>query len=124
MRILIADNQPRARQSMKALLNAWHRDNELYEAADGNEAVRLAIEFKPDLILMDARMPKMGGLEAVKLIKSHAPDIRIIVLSMYPDCKDQALAAGADVFVSKSDPPERLRKTLEDVMRNISKINK
>ena len=116
MRVLIVDNQPRARQSMKALLGAWHPAAEVREAADGIEAVRLAEEFRPDLILMDARMPKMNGLEALKHIKAQSRLIKIIVLSMYPDYEVEALASGADAFVSKSDPPEKLRKTLADVI--------
>ena len=116
MRVLVVDNQPRARQSMKALLGAWRQVEEVREAANGYEAVQLAEEFQPDVILMDARMPKMNGLEATRLIKAKWQQIKIIVLSMYPDLKAEALAAGADAFVSKSDPPEKLRKTLADVM--------
>jgi DNA-binding NarL/FixJ family response regulator len=100
---------------MKALLGAWHQADEVCEAADGDEAVLLAEEFQPDLILMDARMPKMNGIEAIRIIRAKSPRIKIIVLSMYPDIKDEALEAGADAFVSKSDPPDILRKTLVDI---------
>ncbi len=117
MRVLIVDNQPRARQSMKALLGAWYPTEEIREAADGGEAVRLTEDFQPDLILMDARMPKMSGLEAIRLIRAKSPHIKIIVLSMYPDIKAEALEAGADAFVSKSDPLDKLRKTLSDVIQ-------
>jgi DNA-binding NarL/FixJ family response regulator len=117
LKVLIADNQPRARQSMKALLGAWYQTEEIREAADGGEAVRLAEEYQPDLVLMDARMPKMNGIEAIKLIRARSPRIKIIVLSMYPDIKAEALEAGADAFVSKSDPLEKLRKTLSDVIQ-------
>ena len=119
IRVLIVDNQPRARQSMKALLGAWYQAAEVREAADGYDAVQLAEEFQPDVILMDARMPKMSGLEAARHIKAKSPGIKIIVLSMYPDLKAEALQAGADAFVSKSDPPEKLRETLTNVMREI-----
>jgi CheY-like chemotaxis protein len=115
MRILVVDNQPRARQSMKALLGAWYPAAELREAADGYEAVQLVEEFQPDVILMDARMPRMSGLEAVRFIKAKSGLIKIIVLSMYGDLQAEALAAGADAFVSKSDPPEKIRETLEDI---------
>jgi CheY-like chemotaxis protein len=115
MRILVVDNQPRARLSMKALLGAWYPAAEVREAADGYEAVQLVEEFQPDVILMDARMPKMSGLEAVRHIKVKPHPVKIIVLSMYTDIKAEALAAGADAFVSKSDPPEKIRETLEDI---------
>jgi len=62
MQILVVDNQPRARQSMKALLGAWYPAAKLREAADGYEAVQLVEEFQPDVILMDARMPRLSGL--------------------------------------------------------------
>jgi CheY-like chemotaxis protein len=115
MRILVVNNQLRARQSMKALLGAWYPAAEVREAADGYEAVELAEKFQPDVILMDARMPKMSGLEAVRLIKARSYRIKIIVLSMYTDIKEEALAAGADAFISKSDPPEKIRDTMKDI---------
>jgi CheY-like chemotaxis protein len=115
MRILVVDNQPRARLSMKALLGAWYPTAEVREAADGYEAIQFVEEFQPDVILMDARMPKMSGLEAVRRIKVKPHPVKIIVLSMYTDIKAEALAAGADAFVSKSDPPEKIRETLEDI---------
>jgi CheY-like chemotaxis protein len=99
------------------LLGAWYPTEEIREAADGGEAVRLTEDFQPDLILMDARMPKMSGLEAIRLIRAKSPHIKIIVLSMYPDIKAEALEAGADAFVSKSDPLDKLRKTLSDVIQ-------
>jgi CheY-like chemotaxis protein len=117
MRVLIVDDTPRARQSMKALLDVWHLLEEVREATNGTEAVQLAEEFQPDVILMDARMPTMGGLEATKQIKTKWPKIKIIVISIYPDILGIALAAGADAFVCKSDSPENLRKALADVMQ-------
>jgi CheY-like chemotaxis protein len=101
---------------MKALLEVWHQLEEVREAANGSEAVQLVEDFRPDVILMDARMPKMSGLEATRLIKAKWPQIKIIVLSVFMDYQALALAAGADAFVSKSDPPEVLRKTLVNVM--------
>ena len=115
LRVLIVDNQVRARMSMKALLGAWQDIEEVREAANGIEAVQLAEEFKPDIILMDARMPGMNGLDATRLIKARWPQIKIIILSMYPEFKEEALSAGADSFVSKSDLPDQLRETLLDV---------
>jgi CheY-like chemotaxis protein len=117
MRFLIVDDTVRARQSMKALLEVWHPHEELREAANGTEAVQLAEEFQPDIILMDARMPGMGGLEATRLIKSKWPQIKIIILSVFMDYQPRALAAGADGFLSKSDPPESLRKMLAEVLK-------
>ena len=116
LRVLIVDNQPRARQSMKALLDAWHQVEEVREAANGIEAVQLAEEFQPDIVLIDVRMPRMNGLEATRRIKASRPQIKVIVLSIYPEFKSEALSAGADSFVSKNDLPNILRETLMDVM--------
>ena len=117
MRILIVDDTPRARQSMKALLDVWHQLQEVREAAHGIEAIQLVEEFKPDVILMDVRMPKMDGLEATRLIKSSWPQIKIIILSIYPDYQAAALAAGADAFICKSDLPEELREVLAEIVQ-------
>ena len=119
MRVLIVDNKQRARQSMNALLRAWYPAAQLHEAANGMEAVTLAEEYQPDLVLMDVRMPKMDGLEACRVIKAAQPKIKIIILSMYPEYEAEALASGAEAFVSKSDPPDRLRKMLADVLPRI-----
>lgn len=118
MRVLVVDNQARARHSLKALLDAWHEVEEVREAANGREALQAAEEFHPDVILMDARMPKMNGIEATRLIKTSRPQITIIVLSMFPEFKAEALAAGADAFVSKGDVPGKLREALTGIIEN------
>jgi DNA-binding NarL/FixJ family response regulator len=116
MQILIVDDQPRARQSLKALLVTWSQVKEIREAANGQEAVHLVEESQPDVVLMDARMPEMDGLEATRLIKARWPQVKVIVLSMYADYMADALAAGADAFVSKGEPPERLLATLAAII--------
>jgi DNA-binding NarL/FixJ family response regulator len=65
---------------------------------------------------MDARMPTMSGLQATRLIKAKWPQIKIIILSVLTEYQSLALAAGADAFSSKSDPPEKLLETLKDVL--------
>jgi len=100
---------------MKALLDVWYPNVEVREATNGVEAIQLVEEFLPDLILMDAHMPTMNGIEATKLIKAKRPKLKIIVLSVYPEFKAEALSGGADAFVSKSDSPEKLRETLEHI---------
>jgi DNA-binding NarL/FixJ family response regulator len=101
---------------MKALLEIWHRPEEIHEAANGSEAIQSVEESQPDIILMDARMPTMSGLQATRLIKAKWPQIKIVILSVFTDYQALALAAGADAFVSKSDPPEKLRETLKDIL--------
>ena len=108
MRILIADDQKRTRQSLKALLSTSLPETEIWEAANGVEALRLAEDMHPQLVVMDIRMPEIDGLAATRGIKSRWPEIKILVLSMYRDRQEEARAAGADLFVSKGESPERL----------------
>jgi two-component system, NarL family, response regulator LiaR len=117
MRVLIVDDTSRARKSMKALLAVWHPLEEVREATNGTEAVQLVEEFKPDVILMDARMPAMSGLEATRQIKAKWPQIKIIILSVFTDYQALAMEAGADAFVSKSDSPEKMREALRNVLQ-------
>ncbi len=112
MRILIADDQRRTRQGLKALLSASLRGTEIWEAANGAEALRLTGDFHPQLVLMDIRMPEIDGLDATRRIKSRWPDIKVLVLSMYEGRRDEARAAGADLFVSKGESPDRLLRAL------------
>ena len=66
----------------------------------------------PDVVLMDVRMPVMDGLEATRRIKSRQPETKIVVLSMYAEYQDDAMAAGADVFLVKGGPTAVLRRAL------------
>ncbi|MBN2553505.1 MAG: response regulator transcription factor [Spirochaetales bacterium] len=116
MRILIADDQERARHSLKALLATSLTNPEIWEAGSGSEAVRLAEELQPDVIVMDVRMPDIDGLVATRSVKSRWPEIRVMVLSMYPGYREKARAAGADLFVNKGESPERLLDALSSLM--------
>jgi two-component system response regulator DesR len=112
LRILIVDDQQRARQSLKALLATGFQLVNTCEAVNGIEAVRCVEECKPDIVLMDAQMPEMDGIEATRIIKDKSPQTPVIVLSMYTEYQAAALAAGADAFISKGEPPERLLEAL------------
>ncbi|MCL4393672.1 MAG: response regulator transcription factor [Chloroflexi bacterium] len=115
LRIIVADDQTRTRQSMKALFDTCPQIEEVIEAADGGEAFRLCAEWKPDLVLMDVRMPEIDGLASTRMIKAQMPQVRVIALSMYPEYQALALAAGADGFVAKGEPLERLLDLLVDI---------
>ena len=108
MRIVIADDQKRTRQSLKALLSASLPAMEIREATNGAEALRLAEDARPQLVVMDIRMPEVDGIAATREIKSRWPQIKVLVLSMYQGRQEEALAAGADLFVGKDESPERL----------------
>ena len=118
VRVLVVDDQPRARQSLKALLGTWPIIKTIREAINGKEALALVEESPPDLILMDIHMPKMDGLEATRRIKAKWPQVKIIVLSVHTEHTAEALAAGADAFVCKCEPPESLLKALEQAVKD------
>ncbi|OHD22227.1 MAG: hypothetical protein A2064_14460 [Spirochaetes bacterium GWB1_66_5] len=116
MRILLADDQKRTRQSLKALLSTSLPGAEIWEAGDGAEALKLAEEIRPRLVVMDIRMPELDGLAATRQIKSRWPEIKVLALSMYRDRQEEALAAGADLFVSKGESPECLLAALSSLL--------
>jgi DNA-binding NarL/FixJ family response regulator len=113
VRVLIADDQPRARRSLKALLATWPQVEVAAEAADGQEAVGLVAEQQPDVVLMDLRMPALDGLAATRIIKERWPGVRVIALTMYADYQAaDARAAGADAFLIKGCPPDELMQAI------------
>lgn len=114
--ILIVDDQPRARDSMKALLSTCSWIGEVCEAANGREAVERVGRFRPDVVLIDVRMPEMNGPKAILLLKALWPQVKIVALSMYPDNRRDSIAAGADAFVAKGDAAEKLLATLEEIV--------
>jgi DNA-binding NarL/FixJ family response regulator len=97
---------------LQALLATCSEVEVIGEAADGQEAMRLVKECQPDVILMDVRMPVMDGLEATRLIKNKWPEVKIVMLTMYPAFRAEALAAGADAFLTKGRPPEELLEAI------------
>ena len=115
IRILVVDDQPRTRQSLKALLATCPQVKEVKEAALAREAVRVMQESQSDVVLMDVRMPEMNGLQATRLIKAKWPQVKVIVLTLYAEYAAAAQAAGADAFVCKGEPTEKLLTTLTEV---------
>jgi YesN/AraC family two-component response regulator len=86
----------------------WPEVEVVGEAANGREAVDQVAECRPDLVLMDARMPVMDGLKATRLIKNRWPEVKVVMLTLYPTFEAEALAAGVDLFLIKGCPNEEL----------------
>jgi DNA-binding NarL/FixJ family response regulator len=108
IRVLIADDHPRSRNGLRALLSTSPTVKVVGEAADGREAVRLVEVYQPDVVVMDAQMPVMDGLEASRRIKRQWPQARIIMLTVYNTHRAEAAAIGIDVFLSKGCSVETL----------------
>ncbi|MGH2936239.1 MAG: response regulator [Gaiellaceae bacterium] len=103
VRVLIADDHRLFAEALEAILSGDERIELVGLAADGKEAVQLAAEQKPDVVLMDISMPRMDGIAAAKAIRGNAPDVRILMLtgSSARDDVDRARKAGAAGYVTK-----------------------
>ncbi len=101
--LLIADDDAGFRRSIKRVLERDPDTTVIGEAADGEEAVRLARALHPGIVLMDIAMPQMNGLEALRLTKEAMPDIKVIIVTVHDEepYRAKAMAGGADGFVLK-----------------------
>jgi DNA-binding NarL/FixJ family response regulator len=112
IRVLIADDHPRSRRGLRALLTTLPTIKVIGEAADGQEAINLVETYQPDIVLMDAQMPVMDGLEASRWIKRQWPQVKIVMLTVYNGYRSEANTAGIDVFLAKGCSIETLWSAL------------
>src|SRR5215203_6037561 len=118
-RILIADDHALVREGLRTMLSGEEGIEIIAEANDGRQALILCRERKPDLVLMDVRMPVMDGLEATKKIKAEMPKTSVMMVTMHenPDYLFEAIKVGAAGYVLKDASGERIlgavRRTLE-----------
>ena len=119
MRVFLADDQPKVRSALRLLLEQERGLCVVGEAAEAEDLLAQIKATRPDLMLLDWELPGLAlansvGSEKHLLLALHAhcPDLRVVALSGQLEARQAALAAGADAFVSKGDPPERLLTTL------------
>lgn len=126
VRVLLADDSPLARKGTAAILARDPAFRVIGEASDGYEAVRLATELKPDLVMMDIRMPKCDGLLATKLLKRALPETTVVILSVSDDPGDlfEAVRVGAQGYLTKNLSPEVWLEYLTPFARGETSIPK
>jgi DNA-binding NarL/FixJ family response regulator len=112
MRILLADNRVKVRFALSALLSQRSRLEIVGEAVDAHDLVQQVKLNCPDIVLLDWRIACQESDDLIAMVKEICPESQVIVLSGRPETKILALSAGADFFVCKGEPPERLLNAL------------
>jgi DNA-binding NarL/FixJ family response regulator len=119
IRVLLADDQRVVREGLAMLLDLLPGVEVVGTAADGEEAVRLALARAPDIVLMDLRMPRCDGIEATRRLAQERPETRVIALTTYADEPTvlNALRAGARGYLTKDAGAEEIAHAIEAVAR-------
>jgi DNA-binding NarL/FixJ family response regulator len=117
IRVLAADDQRVVREGLAMLLGLLPDVEVVGTAANGEEALALADELRPDVILMDLRMPRMDGVEATSRLRASHPEIKVVVLTTYADDRSviDALRAGALGYLTKDAGGDEIRQALQRV---------
>ena len=117
IRVLVADDHAGFRHGLVALLASDPGIEVVGEAEDGREAVAMAAGLLPDVVLMDLQMPGLNGIEATRKVLEEAPDVGVLVLTMFEDDDSvfSAMRAGARGYVLKSAAPPEVLRTLRSV---------
>ena len=120
IRVIIADDQRVVREGLALILGLLPGIDVLGTASDGIEAVALATELHPDIVLMDLKMPRCDGIEATRLLHERESDVKVVVLTTYVDDRSviEALQAGASGYLTKDASGSQIHEALQDVSKD------
>lgn len=121
IQVLLVDDHPLMLAGLKAVIGDWEEFTVAGTASGGREAVEQNKRLRPDLIIMDMRLPELSGPEAIRKIKKEFPKVRILAFSAYrdEDTAANAVHAGCDGFLLKTVDPEKLRASLLSIVGGI-----
>jgi len=122
-KVLITDDRLASRKGLRALMLTQPDIQVIGEATNGEHAIQFIEQNKPDVVIMDAFMPKMNGLEATRIIKKKWRGIRVVILTLHDDIREEAIAAGADAFLVKGCSPDHLIQEIRNERRKSDAIN-
>jgi DNA-binding NarL/FixJ family response regulator len=111
---MIVDDTESTRLGLRAVLGTYPEIRIVGEAENGRDAIAVALERKPNVVLMDIRMPVMNGVDACRRIKDASPDTAVVLTSMYADSAVEAVSA-ADAVLPKGSPSDTLMCVLREV---------
>lgn len=125
LRVLIVDDHGVVREGLRTYLQLEAGVDLVGEACTGSEAVRLAVELRPDVVLMDLQMPEMDGISATRAIKAQQPQCQVIVLTSYTDDEHvlPAIKAGATGYLLKDVSADELLQAIEAAARGESRLH-
>ncbi len=124
-KVLLVDDSVLLRAALSKLLRLWRKEVIVEEASNGREGVEAARRLKPDLVIMDIRMPECDGIEATRLITTELPDTRIIMLTVSDSDDDlfEAISSGAHGYLLKDLRPEDLFDMIEGALKGEAVIS-
>jgi DNA-binding NarL/FixJ family response regulator len=120
MKILIADDSPILRERLKTMLSDFPEVEIAGQAHDTPEAIKSIKELKPDVVILDIRMPGGSGIEVLQSIKKDRPEIKVIMFTNYPypQYRKKCMNLGADFFFAKATESEEVPKVIEQLLKN------
>jgi len=125
IKILLADDHNIVRTGIRQLLEGADDLQVIAEAGDGEEAQALIEQYKPDVAVLDIQMPKASGIEVTRWVRSHLPEVGVLILTAYDDDPYvmAVLQAGANGYVLKTDQPDELIQAVRDVHEGKSALD-